>query len=259
MDPRSSDSSRSQVGIHGHDPISIALETPEQSTATVNLVIVDDMRLYMEALAGLLGREAWIESVETATDADEALACLSVRSPVVVLLNMAMTGSIFILGALGRAAPQAGVIAVGVSETEHEVIACAEAGVAGYLLRRESLHDLRAIVQSVARGETICSPHVTATLLRRVATLAAERQLATGTAQLTAREREVLKLIDEGLSNRDIAGRLSIEVRTVKNHVHNILEKLKVHRRGEAAAWMRAAEGPGPAQARYRSLRSTRA
>jgi DNA-binding NarL/FixJ family response regulator len=258
MDPRSSDLSRSQVGIRGRDPVSTAPETPEQSTATVNLVIVDDMRLYMEALAGLLGREGWIQSVETATDADAALACLSVPSPVVVLLNMAMTGSIFILAALGRAAPQVGVIALGVSETEDEVIACAEAGVAGYLLRRESLHDLKAIVQSVARGETICSPQVAATLLRRVATLAAERQLATGTALLTAREHEVLELIDEGLSNRDIAGRLSIEVRTVKNHVHNILEKLKVHRRGEAAAWMRAAEDPVPAQARYRSLRSSR-
>jgi two-component system, NarL family, nitrate/nitrite response regulator NarL len=257
MDTRTSGLGRSQVATCERDPSSAAPETTEQSTATVRVIIVDDMRLYREALAGLLGREAWIQSVESATDADEALACLDVPTPVVVLLNMAMTGSIFILAALGRAAPQVGVIALGVSETEHEVIACAEAGVAGYLLRRESLHDLKAIVQSVARGETICSPQVAATLLRRVATLAAERKLATGTAQLTAREREVLKLIDEGLSNRDIAGRLSIEVRTVKNHVHNILEKLKVRRRGEAAAWMRAADGPASAHAGYRSLRSS--
>jgi two-component system nitrate/nitrite response regulator NarL len=245
MDPRTS-------------ALSAAPQTPEQSTTPVTVVIVDDMRLYGEALAGLLRREDWIESVATAADADEALAHLGVRSPVVVLLNMAMAGSICILGALARAAPRAGVVALGVSETEDEVIACAEAGVAGYLLRRESLDDLKAIVQSVARGETICSPQVAATLLRRVATLAAERQTATGTAQLTAREREVLELIDEGLSNRDIGRRLFIEVRTVKNHVHNILEKLQVHRRGEAAARMRAADGPDAAPAGYWSLRSSR-
>jgi two-component system nitrate/nitrite response regulator NarL len=258
MDPRTSGLGRSQEGNCDRDPFSAAPETPEQSTATVSVVVVDDMRLYGEALASLLGHETWIATVETAADADEALARLGVPSPVVVLLNMAMTRSMVILAALGRAAPHAGVIALGVSETEHDVIACAEAGVAGYLLRRESLDDLKAIVQSVARGETICSPQVAATLLRRVATLAAERQSATGRAQLTAREREVLELVDEGLSNRDIAMRLSIEVRTVKNHVHNILEKLKVHRRGEAAAWMRAADGLDPAPAGYWSLRSSR-
>jgi two-component system, NarL family, nitrate/nitrite response regulator NarL len=258
MDPRTSGLGRSQVASCDRDPSSAAPQTTEQSTATVRVVIVDDMRLHGEALASLLSGEPWIKTVASAADADEALAFLDVPSPVVVLLNMTMAGSMLILGELSRAAPHVGVIALGVTETEHEVIACAEAGVAGYLLRRESLHELRAIVQSVARGETICSPQVAATLLRRVATLAAERQLPTGTAQLTVREREVLELIDEGLSNRDIAGRLSIEVRTVKNHVHNILEKLKVHRRGEAAAWMRAADDPVPAQARYRSLRSSR-
>jgi two-component system, NarL family, nitrate/nitrite response regulator NarL len=151
-----------------------------------------------------------------------------------------MAGAVAVLSAIAGAAPHAQVIAVGVFETEQQVIACAEAGVAGYLLRHESLAQLGAVVQSVLRGETICSPQVAATLLRRVATLAAERRSADGTAQLTVREREVLQLVDLGMSNRDIAERLSIEVRTVKNHVHNILEKLQVHRRGEAAARLRA-------------------
>ena len=207
---------------------------------TIRLLIVDDLRLHSDALATVLLREAWVATVETAADADEALARLSSMASAVVLLNMTTAGSIAILSAIVSAAPHADVVAIGASETEQQVIACAEAGVAGYLLRQESLTQLRAIIESVARGETICSPHVAATLLRHVATLAAQRQSAVGTAQLTVREREVLQLIDQGLSNKDIAQRLSIEVRTVKNHVHNILEKLQVHRRGEAAARMRA-------------------
>jgi DNA-binding NarL/FixJ family response regulator len=214
--------------------------TAARQYPTIRVLIVDDLRLYTDALATMLLREAWVARVETAADAGEALARLSNATPAVVLLNMTTAGSIAILSAIVSAAPHAHVIAIGASETEQQVIACAEAGVAGYLLRHESLTQLHAIIQSVARGETICSPHVAATLLRHVATLAAERQSAAGTAQLTAREREVLQLIDQGLSNKDIAQRLSIEVRTVKNHVHNILEKLQVRRRGEAAARMRA-------------------
>jgi DNA-binding NarL/FixJ family response regulator len=92
----------------------------------------------------------------------------------------------------------------------------------------------------VTRGEFLCSPGTAATLLRRVAALAAERHTADNGARLTPREQQVVRLIDEGLSNKEIARRLSIEVRTVKNHVHSILEKLQVRRRGEAAARMRA-------------------
>jgi two-component system, NarL family, nitrate/nitrite response regulator NarL len=206
------------------------------------VLIVDDLRLYADALATVLLREAWVATVETAADASEALARLSSAAPAVVLLNMTTAGSIAILSAIVSAAPHADVIAIGASGTEQQVIACAEAGVAGYLLRHESLTQLHAIVQSVAQGETICSPNVAATLLRHVATLAAQRQSPAGTTQLTAREREVLQLIDQGLSNKDIAQRLAIEVRTVKNHVHNILEKLQVRRRGEAAARLRAGQ-----------------
>jgi DNA-binding NarL/FixJ family response regulator len=124
-----------------------------------------------------------------------------------------------------------------VPETEHDVIPCAEAGVAACLPRETTLADLSATIERVAAGESNASPRVAAMLLRRIATLA-ERN--SPEANLTAREEEILVLIDDGLSNKQIARRLSIELPTVKNHVHNILEKLHVHRRYEAAARMRA-------------------
>jgi DNA-binding NarL/FixJ family response regulator len=106
-------------------------------------------------------------------------------------------------------------------------------------MRDGSLDDLVAIVQSVARGETLCSPRVAAILFKQVAVLASERQSRILSVHLTTREREIVDLIDRGLSNKQISHQLSVEVRTVKTHVHNILEKLQVHRRGEAAAWVR--------------------
>jgi two-component system, NarL family, nitrate/nitrite response regulator NarL len=206
----------------------------------MRVLIVDDTTLYREALAGALSREPSIDTVASAADLAAARRRLDGDGQTVVLLNMAMVGSADVLDAMVGAAPGTPVVALAVSETEREVIACAEAGVAGYLLRGDSLADLVAVIHSVAQGETICSPRVTAALLRRVAALAAERRLHLAPARLTRREREVLQLVDEGLSNKQIARRLSIEVRTVKNHVHHILEKLQVERRGEAAARLRA-------------------
>jgi two-component system, NarL family, nitrate/nitrite response regulator NarL len=210
-------------------------------TGTIRLLIIDDTCLYREGLAAILGREEWVATTRAAADADGAFHELDAFQPDVVLLNMATVDSAAILHAVVRMAPAVRVVALAVSDKEEEVIACAEAGVAGYLLRCQSLADLVAVVQSVARGETLCTPRTAAALLRRVAAMAAERRWPTESARLTAREREILDLVDQGLSNKEVARHLCIEVRTVKNHVHNILDKLNVHRRGEAAALMRAA------------------
>jgi two-component system, NarL family, nitrate/nitrite response regulator NarL len=220
-------------------------------TAAIRLLIVDDAALYREGLASVLSRETWVATVHVAADASAALAALTSVHPDAVLLNMATVGAAAVLASMLQVAPELKVVALGVREVEEELVAFAEAGVAGYLLRGQSLAELTEVVQSVARGETLCTPRTTAALLRRVATLAAGRHPVAhdpGPDHLTAREREILLLIDQGLSNKEIARRLSIEVRTVKNHVHNILEKLQVHRRGEAAAVMRSAPAPSGAR-----------
>ena len=112
------------------------------------------------------------------------------------------------------------------------------------------MDDLVAVVESVARGECLLSPDIAAKLFRRVATLAREPRLEPIQETLTARELDVLRLIDEGLSNKEIATALSIELPTVKNHVHSILEKLDVRRRTAAAARAAPARPPGPGRGR---------
>jgi DNA-binding NarL/FixJ family response regulator len=206
----------------------------------VRVLVVDDTRLFREGLARTIEASSDMIVAGVAADPEQVLIAIHDCRPDIVLLRMAVPESIGMLRAIADQAPQVSVIALGLIENDNDIIACAEAGVAGYLSREGSVEDLVATVRSVARGEALCSPRIAATLLRRVATLASERQSSTGRVHLTAREREIVRLIDEGLSNKEIAQRLYIEVRTVKNHVHNILEKLQVHNRGEAAALMRA-------------------
>lgn len=202
----------------------------------IRVLIVDDTRIYREGLAQILEGGSGIDVVATAANQDEAVAAIHEREPDVVLFRVTTVESIPLLGAIAETEFGGRIVALGVAETEDEVLAFAEAGVAGYVPRDGSLDDLVATIHGVAQGEVHASPRIIASLLRRVAALAAKRPPRAPLAHLTPREREIVELIGQGLSNKEIARRLSIEIRTVKNHVHNILEKLQVHRRGEAAA-----------------------
>ena len=156
------------------------------------------------------------------------------------MLNMATRDSEMLLRAAREISPNVRVIVVGLSEDdESEIVACAEAGVAGYHLRTESLDDLLVLIRRVAAGESLCTPRVSAILLRRLSALASQRQPAARELVLTAREAQILRMLEMGLSNRDIAARLCIAVHTVKNHVHSVLTKLGVNSRAEAAAFSR--------------------
>jgi DNA-binding NarL/FixJ family response regulator len=138
--------------------------------------------------------------------------------------------------ALRERRPGTPIVGFGVEEVEGEVLACAEAGLAGYVPCDASLDDLVMRIQSVFRGELMCPPRIAASLFRRLESASANAAPAATALALTSREREVLTLIGGGLSNKEIAGRLNIEVSTVKNHVHNLLEKLQVTSRAQAAA-----------------------
>jgi DNA-binding NarL/FixJ family response regulator len=128
--------------------------------------------------------------------------------------------------------PAAKVVAFGVDDNEQDIITCAEIGVAGYVCREASTDELVEHVRSAIRDEVICSPRIAASLFRRLASLAGRTASDDG---LTIREGQVLSLIRAGLANKQIAAELSIAEATVKNHVHNLLEKLHVKRRAQAA------------------------
>lgn len=202
------------------------------------LLILAEVGIYREALTRSLGRAGRFEVVAEAAGVEEALDVLELAEADVLLVDTRMTGveGADAVRALAAAAPTVKLVALGVPEVEREVIAVAEAGASAYVTPDASMEDLVSAVQCVERGEVHTSPGMAAGLFRRVAALARERGLDPIDEKLTARELEVLRLIEEGRSNKEIARALSIEVPTVKNHVHRILEKLHVHRRSEAAA-----------------------
>jgi two-component system nitrate/nitrite response regulator NarL len=206
------------------------------------LLLISPVSLYREGLAELLGRRPNIRVVAAVTDVDSAVGILNGTGPEpdIVLLDMAGPESVGAARRLVELAPDVRVLAVAVPNTETQLLACVETGLAGFVTPEASLEDLIAAVESVARGELLCSPALAGALGRRVAALARARaEQPPAAVPLTTREREIAALIDEGLSNKEIARRLQIELPTVKNHVHHILEKLGVHRRAEAAALIR--------------------
>ena len=179
--------------------------------------------------------EPTIDVVATAANAQDTLDCAVRLRPDVVLLDMELPGADRVLRTVVHECA-ARVIALGIEESDDGLVACVEAGAAGWVGRGDSLDQLVARIHSAARGEMDCSPRVAGRLAERVANLVIQAGARESDPHLTARECEIVGLIEEGLSNKQIAGLLSIELSTVKNHVHRILEKLNVSRRGEVAA-----------------------
>jgi two-component system, NarL family, nitrate/nitrite response regulator NarL len=222
---------RSIAGVHPEGQAARDLSFP------VRILIVCEIRLYREGLALLVGAHGSVQSVAEVADVAGAFRAMSELRPDVVLLDGAMPDGIENVLAIVREDPAARVVVLGASEREHEVIGYAEAGVSGYVTRDASASTLCETVRAVAHGETLCTPQIAATLLRRVAVLALQ-QAEPDATRLTTREREVVALVGRGLTNREIADHLYIEAATVKNHVHRILAKLEVQRRGDiAGAW----------------------
>ncbi|MGU3499851.1 LuxR C-terminal-related transcriptional regulator [Mycobacterium sp. C31M] len=202
------------------------------------MLIVDDHTLHRQSLTAVLASGG--AATASAWNLHSLLTALTMNPPDLVLLNMDTRDSGRLLHAALEICPQARIIVLGVAEDdEARIIECAEAGVAGYHLRTESLDDLMSLVHKVAKGEWTCAPAISATLLRRLSTLAAENQSSIQRPVLTRREAQILRLLEMGLSNREIAADLRIAIHTVKNHVHSVLKKLGVSTRIEAAAQFR--------------------
>jgi two-component system nitrate/nitrite response regulator NarL len=205
----------------------------------IRILIVTDIRLYRDGLADFLAKRERLAVVGTADSRATAVGQARDLAPDVILVDQAMPAGGATIRDLLALMPSPKVLALGVAETEGDVIACAEAGASGYVAREASLDELVAAVESVGRGELLCSPRAAASLMRRVALRAAGNVEPIPANRLTIREVQIVRLIEQGLSNKEIASRLGIEVATVKNHVHNVLEKLQVHRRAEAATRLR--------------------
>jgi DNA-binding NarL/FixJ family response regulator len=203
----------------------------------VRVLFVSDVRMYRDALTHWCARRGAVRIVAAVGHHDGALAFACEQEPDVALIDMRTPESATLAHQLGAVAPGVRLVGLGLPETEDNVLAYAEAGFAGYVPRETPIEDLVVVLSGIARGEVRYSRSITTALLHRLARAAGGGPA--GGVPLTPRETEIVRLIDEGLSNREIGRRLAIELATVKNHVHHLLEKLRVRRRGEAAARLR--------------------
>ena len=209
----------------------------------IRVLVASHIRLYREALGRVLEEaEEHITLVGAAESAGAAVEQIQRLTPDIALLDMAMGEAFSVARQWGRMAatsPTASrIVALGMAENEAEVLNCAQLGIAGFITRDASITDMLEAIEATARGEVRCSPKIAGSLFRRVAALSS-RGRCTSNA-LTAPESQILRLLQQGMSNKMISRSLGIELPTVKNHVHSILGKLGIHRRTEAISLMYA-------------------
>ncbi len=207
----------------------------------ITVLIAVDTRIYRDGLVLALRDHPVVTVAGTAGSFAEALDGIRTLTPNVVLLDIGMPGAVEV-ALFTRGQPvDPKIVALSVVDLEAEIVAWAELGVASFVTRDDSVADLVRCTIAATEGELCCSPRAAGSLLRRVAARARGNGNPALAGSLSRRQLGVLDLIGQGLSNKEISASLGIEVATVKNHVHTLLGKLKVKRRGEAAALSRRA------------------
>lgn len=212
----------------------------------IKIIVISDIRIYCEGLSQILANAESIRVVGAVSNIDDAILTIERDIPDVILLDMTMIDSCSLAQKLTKMCPFARVVALAVPADEHSIVECAEAGITGYVARESSLNDLIEAVIEAKKGEFYCPSKIAACIFKKVKDLAQHTEnkclpMVIDEAlklygSLTNREQQIALLLGDGLSNKHIASCLTIEVSTVKNHVHNILVKLDVKSRTQAVS-----------------------
>ncbi len=211
----------------------------EPGDEPIRVAVVDDQELFRRGLTMLLGVEDDIEVVGEAGDGVAATELAAATVPDVILMDVRMPkrSGIEACLAIKEVAPTARIIMLTVSDEEADLYDAVKNGASGYLLKDSSIDEVAQAVRVVADGQSLISPSMAIKLLDEFKQMSRADRHQLPTPRLTERELEVLKLVAQGLNNREIAKRLFISENTVKNHVRNILEKLQLHSRMEAVMY----------------------
>jgi DNA-binding NarL/FixJ family response regulator len=205
------------------------------------VLIVDDHPVFRDGLAGLLATLPEVEVAGTAGTAEEALAVLSETMPDVVLMDINLPGASGVEATrrASQIAPATAVLVISMVDDDDSVFAALAAGARGYVLKGASAAEITAALRTVAAGGAVFGAGIASRMLARMpAQLSGAKQLSQPD-DLTAREREVLDLLAEGASNRQIARSLGLSLKTVQNHVSRILDKLQAADRTQAVLRLR--------------------
>lgn len=219
------------------EPAQVGLsKTGEDATKkTLRLFISDPHHLFRECLAMALERDTRFGVIDRTASGTALLEKLAQHAADVLVLGTdTVDGDLIRLTReISALFPGLRILVLGRAESDDPVVDCLLAGAGGFLLRDQSLAEVAAAIEVVARGERVCPPQVMRLLFARLGELGRERKRRhrLEVLELSAREMEILRLIADGLTNQEIACRLCLSVHTVKNHVHRILDVLGVHSR----------------------------
>ncbi len=205
----------------------------------ISVALIDDNRMVREGMATLLGKTKGLKVVGAAHDGDTAM--LREANPVVILLcaGLGDNDSLRVAETVKREVPESKLILTDLLPARDDLLEFVNAGVAGFVLKDASVAELVVTIKSVAAGANVLPPSMTSSffsLIVRGSVVRPKVSAADG-VRMTARERETVELIGEGLSNKEIAARLNIATHTVKSHVRNVMEKLGLHTRLQIAAF----------------------
>ncbi|CDX16080.1 response regulator transcription factor [Mesorhizobium sp. M2C.T.Ca.TU.002.02.1.1] len=209
-------------------------------STSIRIAIVDDHPLFREGVARSLGEIGGFELVGEGASAEDAERLARTSTPDILLLDISMPGGgLNALAGILSTMPEQKIVMLTVSETNADVAQALKAGARGYVLKGVGSKALAEILRDVANGQSYVSPSLSARLLSDL--LQPTGSKPDPLSQLTGREAEILKLVAEGLSNKEVAARLSLQEKTVKHHMTRVLAKLNVRNRTEAALLMHEA------------------
>ena len=208
----------------------------------IRLLLVEDNRLLREGLTGMLNEQPDIKVVAALGKGKEAvLKATQELKPEIILLDLGLKGqnSLRLVEAVKKEHFKVKLIVMDLMPVQADMIEFVKAGVSGFILKDATFAEFAATIRSVAAGESVLPPSLTSSLFSQIVekVVGEDRGSLMESVRMTKREREVTELIAEGLSNKEIAQRLSIATYTVKSHVHNILEKLALHTRLQVASY----------------------
>ncbi|AZO57280.1 MULTISPECIES: response regulator transcription factor [unclassified Mesorhizobium] len=206
----------------------------------IRIAIVDDHPLFREGVTRSLSEIGGFEVVGEGATAQDAERIASTVQPDILLLDISMPGGgLAAVASILAEHPAQKIVMLTVSEANADVTKALNAGVHGYILKGVGSRSLADILRNVAAGESYLSPMLSARLLSDVQSLQPTNGVADRLRQLTGRQTEILRLVAEGLSNKEVALRLELQEKTVKHHMTGVLSKLSVRNRTEAALMMR--------------------
>lgn len=201
----------------------------------MRILLYSPVRLFADCLGAFLESEESIDSVQTESSVQEIDRKTMSFQADVVLLDYTATATLSVARHIKALSPDVATVAVAVTEVPEDILSCATSGFDAYVPRSAGPQDMMEIIRGAAQGETICDPRTARLLFNELARRQPAESPRAPESRLTAREVDIARMLGRGAANKEIAAELHLSVATIKNHVHSVLNKLRVGTRGEVA------------------------